>query len=86
MVMDIWEKDVFSKRSYTSKVIKQSNAKFVNYLGVAITRDPSWSKHKHKVCGKCHGKVEEMGNLTAVRPYLGYAPSEWDPYEVAKIN
>ena len=86
MAMDIWEKDVSSKTSYTANVIQLSNAKFVNYLGVTITRDLKWSKHIREVCGKCHGKVEEMGNLTAVRPYLGYAPSEWDPYEVAKIN
>ena len=98
-MMIFWEKDISSRRNYTANGIELSNAEFVKYLGVTITRNLSWGKHIRKACGKanrklgfvktilgkCPKKVKEISYLTLVRPHLEYAASVWDPFEAGLI-
>ena len=97
-MIHFWEKDISSRRIYTANGIQISNAKFVKYLRVTITRAISWGKHIREVCGKanrklgfvkiirskCPKKVKEI-TLTLVRPHFEYAASVWDPFEVVLI-
>ena len=80
-VMNFWEKDISSRRNYTAYGIELSNAEFVKYLRVTITRDLSWGKYIREVCrkanrklgfvkrilGKCPKKVKEISYWTLVR-------------------